>query len=435
MNSKSKHLLMISYPFPPVSSAGAMRSERFARHLSESGWKISVVTIRTRTDLFHDTGRLELFNKNVQIHQTRTIDPWLWMKNRKTENIILKAFRSIIMKLFSFPDHMALWVPFAVREGMKIHKIDPVDAIYTTSPPHSTHLAGVFLTKRLGVPWVADFRDPWTLNAYRKKGLSFMDIGRLENMMENSVYKNASVILANTKSNRKNIMNSFPSLKPDRVIYLPNGWEEFPDQTSIAPDDDNRFTIVHAGTFYPRFKPYALFNALSEWKRGKQPPYVPPLDKNIRVVILGSRDEETRRIVTELEIQELVDFIPWVALEEARRYMCKADLLWATLGTGKESSTYVPSKLLEYISAKRPIIGFFPEGDAESLIRETGTGTVFVSDETTPVIKFLSDMISGKKAGASYNPNMDAVNNYSIKSIASRLNDVLNSLVIKKMIV
>jgi glycosyltransferase involved in cell wall biosynthesis len=427
MNPENKHLLMISYPFPPISSAGAMRSERFARHLSESGWKISVVTIRTRTDLFHDTGRLELFNRNVQIHKTKTIDPWLWMKDRRPENIVLKAFRSLTMKLFSFPDHMALWVPFAVKEGLNIHKSDPVDAVYTTSPPHSTHLAGVLLAKKTGMPWVADFRDPWTLNAYREKGLSFMDIGRLECMMEKAVYKNASIILANTKSNRKNILNAFPSLRPDKVIYLPNGWEEFPDH-SCAPSNDGSLTIVHAGTFYPRFRPYALFYALSEWKKGRQPPEIHPLDKKIRVIILGSKDEETRRIVTELGITELVEFIPWVALEDARKYMRGADLLWAALGTGKESSTYVPSKLFEYMSAKKPIIGFFPEGDAESLIRETGTGTVFTADDSGPVIRFLSSMISGKHDKAPYGPNVDMVNSYSIKSLTSRLDDILKGI-------
>jgi len=57
--------------------------------------------------------------------------------------------------------------------------------------------------------------------------------------------------------------------------------------------------------------------------------------------------------------------------------MCGADLLWASLGTGNESSTYIPSKLFEYIAAKRPIWGFFPEGEAAYLIRETNVGETF----------------------------------------------------------
>ena len=32
----------------------------------------------------------------------------------------------------------------------------------TTGPPHSMHLIGLELKKKLGIKWISDFRDPWT---------------------------------------------------------------------------------------------------------------------------------------------------------------------------------------------------------------------------------------------------------------------------------
>jgi len=288
------------------------------------------------------------------------------------------------------------------------------------------------LAKRLGKPWVADFRDPWTLNAYAQKGKMKNILLKIEKFMEKRVYRNSSAVLANTKANRKNLLDAFPWLKADKVIYLPNGWEEFPEKVHSVPKD-NLLTIVHAGTFYPRFKPYALFQALAAWREGRQPPNIPPLGKDIRIILLGSRDAETRQVVKDLGIEDWVEFKPWVPLEEARRMMCSAGLLWTSLGTGKESATYVPSKLFEYIAAGKPILGFFHEGDAADLIRDTGTGVVFTRDDPGPVIEFLNRMRpkfhEGKTEDAVYARKQDVIDSFHIRSITGKLADILNRMI------
>ena len=113
--------------------------------------------------------------------------------------------------------------------------------------------------------------------------------------------------------------------------------------------------------------------------------------------------------------------------------MCQADLLWASLGTGKESSTYIPSKLFEYIAAKRPIIGFFPEGDAELLIKEAGFGTVFSTDDPAPIISFLTGEIRNRGESLSSDilgtRRTDVLAKYEITDIAKRFADILNDLI------
>ena len=39
---------------------------------------------------------------------------------------------------------------------------NPVDVIVSTGPPHSMHLIGLALKRRTNLPWIADFRDPWS---------------------------------------------------------------------------------------------------------------------------------------------------------------------------------------------------------------------------------------------------------------------------------
>ena len=423
-----KNLLMISYPFPPNASAGAVRSERFTRYLPQFGWAVDVVTIRLRQDSFDDRSRLDMLGNDVSVHFTRTLDPWLWLRDKRPKNVVLRAIRSVSIKLFSFPDHMVLWLPFAVKKGLEICKKKKIDAIYSTSPPHSSHLAARILSSLTHKPWVADFRDPWTLNAYREKGVVDRLLFRIEKVLERTVLKNSSVILANTRANRQNLLKAFPFLNGDKVIHLPNGWEEFPER-DYQEKRNGSLTIVHAGTFYPRFKPYGLLYALAEWRNGNRLKGIPKWKGDIKVILLGSRDEETKRVVHDLGLEDIVDVKPWVALEEARRIMSQADLLWASLGTGKESSTYIPSKLFEYIAARKRIIGFFPEGEAERLIRETGTGVVFTEDDTRPVLRFLEQVTSPDGSDAFkkwYSPVKEVIAEYHISSILSRLAALLD---------
>jgi len=394
-----KRLLLVSYPFPPNSSAGAVRSERFARYLSGLDWDVEVISIRPRKDLYADTRRLEILGQKVRIHMTRTIDPWLWLSDKNPGNRFLRAVRSALMEIFSFPDHMLLWVPFAVSKGLSIFKERGFDAIYTTSPPHSTHLAGLILSKLTGKTWVCDFRDPWTLNAYRDKG-GWRRYGLIiERALEKQVIENAALVLSNTHANHKNLLKAFPKLDPEKVTYVPNGWEEFDCRKNIR-FDPKKIVIVHAGTFYPKFNPYALFYALSAWKSGKYNSDVPSLSPDdIQIILLGSRDVQTANIVKKLNLSEIVDIRPWAAFDEARSIMCSADILWTSLGTGEESATYVPSKIFEYIAAKRPILGFFPKGEAQQIIEESGAGKVFSSDEPAPIIEYIRFLINLKKAG------------------------------------
>jgi hypothetical protein len=425
-----KRLLLISYPFAPNSSAGAIRSERFARHLAEVGWEVDVLTIRPREDLFKDHTRLADV-PGLRVNRTATWDPWLRLQGWKPQNVFLRLLRSLGLRVSSFPDHMVFWLPFAVHAGLKIYREKGFEAIYTTSPPHSSHLVGKVLSRLTKKPWVADFRDPWTLNTYQNEASRRRILLKVEQVMEKSVLRGARAVLANTRANRDNLLAAFPEIEREKVFYLPNGWEAFPrPEKSATPD--GFFTIIHAGTFYPNFKPYALFEALGNWKCGNQPEGVPPLE-GLRLILLGSQDAVTRNMVNEMGLQEMVEIKTWMPLEEARKHMCQADALWVTLGTGRGASTYVPSKLFEYLAAGRPILGFFPEGEACHIIRETGTGLVFNSDEPGPIIRCLFQAMEEKKAGADfpdfYRRNENAIKELNVEEIATRFSAILNDLV------
>lgn len=423
------HLLLISYPFPPNSSAGAVRSRRFAQYLSELGWRVSVVTIKPNQANSADTEELDRLNDSVDVNFTSTMDPWLSLREKGPKFILFRIVRSILMRVFSYPDHMLLWVPFAVKKGLSVNKHNPFSVIYTTSPPHSTHLAGLILKWITGKPWIADFRDPWTLNAFHGKGRIDNALLKIEKLLEKSVLSNASCILANTTANRNNMLAAFPDLSPEKVVHIPNGWEEFIHKVDSSKHKDGTLNIVHAGIFYPLFKPYALLHALASWRNGNQPRGIPPLNgQSIRLTLLGAKENEAN-IVKDLSLEDIVQVKSWVPQSEAQKIMSQADMLWVTLGTGKESSTYVPSKIFEYIAARKPIIAFFPEGDASELIRITKTGIVFTNDDPEPIISFLAEASNDfENFSARFYQDEEILKKYHIRNSVSQLGSILENL-------
>jgi glycosyltransferase involved in cell wall biosynthesis len=425
-----KHLLLISYPFPPTSSAGAVRSRRFAQYLPQFGWRVSVVTIKPHQGRSVDNKELDRLKDIVDVHFTSTIDPWLSLRKKNPRFFLSRIVRSVLMKVFSFPDHMLLWVPFAVKRGLSICRKESISAIYTTSPPHSTHLAGLILKWLTGKPWIADFRDPWALNAFHQRGWVDITLLGIEKYLERKVLKSASFILANTQANRNNLLAAFPDIPADKVVHLPNGWEEFIHLSKpINQKKDEILTIVHAGIFYPLFNPYGLLHALSFWRKGNPAQGISPLDsKSIRVILLGAKENEVQ-VVKDLGLEDIVQIKSWVPQSEAQEIMSEADILWVTLGTGKESSTYVPSKIFEYIAARKPILAFFPDGNAAELIRKTDSGVVFTSDDPVPVIKILNEARTNYPIFCE-NFYRDAQNleKYHIRGIVSQLDVLLTSL-------
>lgn len=425
-----KKILMICYPFPPNASAGAVRSERIARYLAWQGWDVDVVTIRQREDLYHETTQLEKLPRNVRVHLTKGVDPYLWLQKREPASRLGQTAKSVLMEATGFPDHTLYWNYVAVAKGLEIHRKSPVDLIYTTSPPHATQLCGLALSKIIDKPWIADFRDPWTLNAYRTGGALRTIFNQIEKFLEKRVLKGTDLILANTKANRYNMLRAFPFLSDEKVHYLPNGWEAFPGHLKPGKKP-SEFTIVHAGHFYPRFKPYALLHALAIWRRGADKMSLPPFHGGLKVLLLGAGDDATVRLVEELELTDIVEIRPWVALDEAREIMMAADFLWTSLGTDAKSRTYIPSKIFEYISSGRPILGFFPEGEAENLIRRTKTGKVFTCDDPLPIIDFLNDCLNKHKQGepVEYRPVEGELAALEIKNLISQLHHIMRGLV------
>ena len=172
-----KRVLIIAYYWPPSGGSGVQRWVKFCKYLPKEGWE-PVVYAPEGADYPALDPTLER-EVSCEVIRGRIWEPYaaykrLMGKEARTEvteissgekNWKQKLSLWIRANLF-VPDPRVGWVRPSVRRLKKYLKEYPVDAIVTTGPPHSVHLIGLKLHKALGIPWVSDFRDPWSRMYY-----------------------------------------------------------------------------------------------------------------------------------------------------------------------------------------------------------------------------------------------------------------------------
>ncbi len=161
------HVAIVSFGYPPIPHVSGTRAARMARGLAEIGWAASVVTVDWRP---HDTPTLD--GSSDGLVRVVRVDPRPWYASFdpshppfKTEPTIpngaLRRFDTFRRTLAWGP--FARWAQQALRELLAIHNKAPIDVVWAIRGDDSCHEIACRFSHATGVPWVADFKDPWNV--------------------------------------------------------------------------------------------------------------------------------------------------------------------------------------------------------------------------------------------------------------------------------
>ena len=89
------------------------------------------------------------------------------------------------------PDGRVGWYFDSINTGNKIFEENKIDAIFSSAPPFTTHLIAKKLALSNNLPWIADFRDPWTDRFYNYENKRWWITSKLDKVLENSVVNSA----------------------------------------------------------------------------------------------------------------------------------------------------------------------------------------------------------------------------------------------------
>lgn len=397
-----KRVLIISYYWPPTGGSGVQRWVKFAKYLPEEDWQPVIYTPENPEQLAVDASLEAEVPSEAEVIRTRITEPYALYKkvlrrsghskeavevnpvNAQNKSFLQKAAMWVRGNFFR-PDPRCLWIRPSVRYLKKYLEEHPVDLIVTTGPPQSMHMIGLRLAKETGLPWVADFRDPWTKIFYFKHLSMTPATERWHKKMEKAVLDEASAVVAVSPL----VQQEFQAMTDTPVELITNGFDEcdFPSEkdTEAYGGPDKDFTITHTGLFAADGNPTVLWDVLREKYQADD-----DFRKRLRIKLIGKNDEQILKALKDRGLQEALTDMGYqphsVAVEQQR----KASILILPLRKEPEYKAVLPGKLFEYMASERPVLGIGqPDGAMAMILGEAKTGTVLDWDDKKGISEYI----------------------------------------------
>jgi hypothetical protein len=329
----------------------------------------------------------------------------------------------LVRALVAFPDEESTWSRRVHGVAAKLLQASAYDALITTGPPMSIHLTGRALARRFGIPWVADFRDPWLDAPYlRRTPLEPLRVRRLEGQVVRAARHVVSVY--------DDIVASLRQRYPGaQVTSIPNGFDT--DERPLleawaAQRIEPRFTLVHTGRLYQGQRdPSILLHALAGLLQSGSLPR-----DQILVRFLGPLEESEMRLFHSFGLDDVLSLEGVVPREESLRAQAQADVLVAVLGPEP-----LPTKMLEYFNARRPILAVGPpSGTVSTILRTTQAGILAstVEEAASAIQRYYQEFRQG---GVVYTGDDQAIAQFSHERMAARYARLLDSLVERQTLI
>ena len=401
-----KRVLIITYYWPPTGGSGVQRWVKFAKYLPEYGWQPVVYTPENPEQLAVDHTLEADVPAEAEIIKTKIIEPYgLYKKflrksghskeavevnpvNAQNKSFAQKAAMWVRGNFFR-PDPRCLWIRPSVKFLKAYLKEHPVDLIVSTGPPQSMHLIGRRLARETGLPWIADFRDPWTRIFYFKHLSMTRCTERWHKKMEKKVLDEASGVVAVSPL----VQQEFQAMTQTAVELITNGYDECdfpkgPCREAFGCTEENRareFVITHTGLFAADGNPVVLWDVLAERCKNDS-----NFKKLLKIKLVGKTDSQIADSIKEAGLGDNLLDMGYQPHSKAIEEQRNASLLILPLRKEPEYKAVLPGKLFEYLASWRPVLGIGqPDGAMSMILNQTKTGVVLNWDDRTSIGRFI----------------------------------------------
>jgi len=379
-----KKVLIITYYWPNAGGPGVQRWLKFVKYLPKYNIEPIVYCPENATYPIIDNTLETEVSKNITVlkqpikepyklanlfsKQSKTISKGI-IKTDKKQSLIEKGLLYIRGNFF-IPDARKNWVEPSVKFLETYISENNIDTIITTGPPHSLHLIGLQLKRKLNISWFADFRDPWTTIGYHKKLKLTKSSEEKHLKLEHEVLKEASHVIVTSYNTKR----EFSAKTQQPITVITNG---FDDENVSVSALDKAFTISHIGSLLSERNPRILWEVLSELIKDNK-----AFAESFKLQLVGAVGEAILESIKLYKLEDYTDLVGYVNHLEAVKLQKQSQVLLLVEIDSEDTKAIIPGKLFEYFNAKRPILAIGPDGsDIEGLIHQTNTGHYYLYNE------------------------------------------------------
>lgn len=376
-----KKTLIITYYWPPAGGPGVQRWLKFVKYLPEFNIDPVVFIPENPNYPIIDESLTSEVSKDITIINHPIKEPYKWagffsntssktiskgiISDEKEQSFIEKAMLYVRGNFF-IPDARIGWVKPSVSFLLDYIKKEGIETIITTGPPHSVHLIGLQIKQKLGVKWLADFRDPWTTIGYHKQ-LRLTSASKAKHkLLEKEVLNASDQIIVTSFVTKK----EFQGFTNKSIEVITNGYD---DEATVEFQMDTKFTLSHIGSLLSKRNPEIIWRVLSELVRDNE-----SFSKDFQLNFIGSISEKVLKSIKKYNLSNYIHEVGYVSHQEAIIYQKKSQVLLLIEIDSEDTKCIIPGKLFEYMISNRPIVAMGPKGsDVEKIIKETNTGHYF----------------------------------------------------------
>lgn len=348
--NQRKSVLLLAYYYLPATTSGVQRAVRFARYLPKHGYRTFVVSSSAQGTL--------------------ALPRVTYVPNSMTDSAVGGKAEWIAKKIQCIlPYNEQLpWSAHAVAASRELAQEFGISAVISTSPPASSHFAAFWLKQRLGLKWIADFRDPLLGNPGRNRRWAVP----YDYLLERSFLRYADKIMTVTDTNAEHWRQRYPRWR-DKFHVVWNGYDPA-EAFHAAPITPRRYRMLsHVGVLYEQRHPLGILSAVQRLtSQGR----VDPGEIHIQFIgpILGE-GFRSHPVVASLEAKGCLRIngktIPRPA---AMTEIATSDYLLLLDINNLDNAGYtVPAKLYDYVLTGRPILAATsPQSPVDRILSQSG---------------------------------------------------------------
>ena len=407
---------------------------KFAKYLPSYGWTPVIYTPQNPQFEIRDESLFKDVSPSTQVFKRRIWEPFGVYRSlfggRQKQGVV-ETGKGLFSRMaiwirgnLLIPDPRKYWVKPSIRFLRGLLSTLKVDAIVTTGPPHSMHLIGLGLKRELGLPWIADFRDPWS----DWDVLDLLNVSdssrRLHKRLEYEVATNADSLLTVSPRLSRQLQETTGA---SRVEVITNGVDEedfangHPTETGTTRSE---FLVTHIGLLNQGRNPSLLWQVLDELCEQDE-----DFANSLRIYLAGTVESTViEDIQSHSNLKDRLTYDAYVDHGQVPAIYADSGLSLLLVNKTDNAKWIIPAKLFEYAMAGRPILAMGEtQSDANDILVEL-TGKGFINyDDLDQLKRNVADAYERYKKDESPMTS-ESFSKYTRKNLASELARLLEDV-------
>jgi glycosyl transferase family 4 len=424
-----KTVLVVGPDFVPSSMPPALRIRFLVRHLREFDWNPVVLSVDPRWyEHATDAENERLLPDGLEVIRTPAASP-AWTRKIGIGDLGLRSLRQ-------------QWK--AMRRICAGRKID---LLLLSVPPYPTMVLGRLAYRRLRIPYIVDYQDPWVTDYYLNKPKSqrprkWRWSHAMAKILEPFALRDVAYITGVSTGTIDSVVRRYPWLEEIPTTEIPLGGEpadfEYLSRhrraNAVFTPGDGLVHLSYVGVCIPGMNATlrALFEAVRLGRRDD-----PTMFGRLRLHFVGTTyapraGEQVMPMARDMGLEQSVTEWPArVAYLDALQVLLDSD---GVVMIGSDAPHYTASKLFPYVLAKKPLLAIFhQESSVVGIAAHTRAGQVVTFDNAdgcpakgVPAIRAWLTALLDSPGSLQPTTDWTAFEQYTTRAMSKRLAEALD---------